>query len=98
MISNRFSKFRKGEIRRMKKVWLNIFFFLICMAVGPEIVSAKANHADRVRSYAGPQTCLPCHLKAAKEVAVSLHYQQQAEPQFLKEWPKGQPAGMMVSY
>jgi len=89
----------KGEkVRRMKRAWFIIFFFLIGMVIGPKILAAQTTHTDRINKYEGPQTCLTCHLKEAKDVAASLHYQQQAEPRFLKDWPKGQSAGMRVSY
>jgi len=82
----------------MKKVWFIIFFFLVGTAIAQDVSAAKITHADRISSYKGGETCLTCHLKAAKEVASSLHYQQKGEPQFLKDWPKGQLAGMMLSY
>jgi hypothetical protein len=82
----------------MKKIWFIINFFLIGMVIIPDVWAVNPTHADRINSYKGTETCLTCHLKAAKEVASSLHYQQQAEPQFLKDWPKGQLAGMMLSY
>ena len=60
--------------------------------------AAAPDHTALVTQYEGTKTCVACHEKSAKEVAESLHYQQLAEPQFLKDWPKDQPAGMMVSY
>lgn len=59
---------------------------------------AQPAHMDRISRYEGPMTCLACHPESAKEVAASLHYQQQGEPQFLRGWPKGQSAGMMLTY
>ena len=87
----------------MRKGWPIIFLFLastviVGLAMIPEIFAAERSHFDRISKYEGAKTCLSCHLKEAKEVAMSLHYQHQAEPQFLKDWPKGQSAGMMVSY
>jgi hypothetical protein len=87
----------------MRRDWPIIFFFLagtvmVGSAIIPEILAAEPTHVDRISKYEGPKTCLSCHLKQAKDVAISLHYQHQAEPQFLKDWPKGQSAGMMLSY
>ena len=87
----------------MRKGWPMILFFLagtvvIGSVIIPEILAAEPTHADRISKYEGTKTCLSCHLKEAKDVAISLHYQHQAEPQFLENWPKGQPAGMMLSY
>lgn len=87
----------------MRKHWPMIFFFLVgTVIVGaviiPKILAAEPTHVDRISKYEGTKTCLSCHFKEAKDVAISLHYQQQAEPQFLKDWPKGQSAGMMLSY
>jgi hypothetical protein len=48
--------------------------------------------------YEGPQTCRACHPDTFKDVAVSLHYQQMAEPQFLLGWPKGELAGQAWSF
>ena len=82
----------------MKKSWFTIFFFLIGMVIISDVWAAKPTHADRISTYKGTETCLTCHFKAAKEFVSSLHYQQQAEPQFVKDWPKGKLAGMMLSY
>ena len=87
----------------MRKGWPIILFFLAgTVVVGsviiPEILAAERSHFDRISKYEGTKTCLTCHLKEAKDVAISLHYQQQAEPRLVKDWPPGQPAGMMVSY
>lgn len=69
----------------------------VVMAAGAS-AHAAASHADRVKQYEGTKTCTACHPKSAKEVAESLHYQQQAEPKFLANWEKGEKAGMMLSY
>lgn len=62
--------------------------------------AAGFSHAEYVTKFEGPRTCTAssCHQDAAKEVAESLHYQQQAVPQFVEGWEAGKPAGMMVSY
>ena len=82
----------------MKKVWFIVFSFLIVAGAGPQSSDAATTHADRISRYEGARTCGTCHEQAAREVAVSLHYQQQAEVPYVKDWPKGQTAGMMVSY
>jgi hypothetical protein len=87
----------------MRKSWPVILFFLAATIVAgsvviQEVLAAERSHLDRISKYEGTKTCLSCHLKEAKDVAISLHYQHQAEPQFLENWPKGQPAGMMLSY
>jgi len=82
----------------MKKGALIFYLSLIGMVAGAGPAAAKSSHTDRISKFEGTQTCLMCHRKAAKDFAVSLHYQQQAEPRFLKDWPKGQMAGMMGSY
>ena len=58
----------------------------------------QPSHADRLGSFDGPQSCAPCHANAAREVAVSLHYQQGLEPQFLVGWEKGKLAGQLSSF
>jgi uncharacterized protein (DUF2236 family) len=58
----------------------------------------QPSHADRISVYEGPQTCRACHPDTFKDVAVSLHYQQMAEPQFLVGWPKGELAGQAWSF
>jgi len=60
--------------------------------------AAPPSHADRISSFEGPQSCAPCHANAAREVAVSLHYQQGLEPQFLIGWEKGKLAGQLSSF
>ncbi len=72
--------------------------FLLGAAASAVPALAQSTHVDRISQYDGSKTCLGCHPESAKEVAASLHYQQQAEPQYLKTWPKGQLAGMMLSY
>jgi len=60
--------------------------------------TAQPSHGDRISVYEGPQTCRACHPDTFKDVAVSLHYQQMAEPQFLVGWPKGELAGQAWSF
>jgi hypothetical protein len=56
------------------------------------------DHTGDIKEYKGTATCLECHEKAGKEVAMSLHYQQQGPAPFLKDFPKDKTAGMMVSF
>lgn len=56
-----------------------------------------AAHAA-IASYEGTRTCAGCHQKQVKDVAISLHYQQQGPAPFLANAQQGQNAGMMVSY
>jgi hypothetical protein len=60
--------------------------------------TAKPSHVNLIKQYDGPQTCRACHEDSFKEVAVSLHYQQAAEPNFLVGWEKGMLAGMTLSF
>ena len=66
---------------------------LLVVAAG----AAESMHAG-IEKYEGTRTCLECHDTLGKEVAMSLHYQLQAEPQFIEGWEKGKTAGMLVSY
>ena len=79
------------------KAALIVFAVISIMLSFSGAVSAAAGHAD-LTAYEGTKSCTACHDKSAREVAESLHYQQVAEPKFLKDWPAGKPAGMMVSY
>lgn len=80
----------------MKKIALSAV--IAALMFMPLQASAGVSHADKISSYEGTKTCAGCHPDSAKEVAESLHYQQEAEPKFLKDWPKGETAGMMRSY
>jgi hypothetical protein len=70
--------------------------FIAAVLINP-LWAADSSHVGLV-SYEGPKTCAVCHPEAAKEVAMSLHYQMAEEPRFLDGWPKGKKAGMMFSY
>ena len=76
-------------------VLLGCFMALLVTAGGA--VAAESMHAG-IDKYEGPKTCLECHDTLGKEVAQSLHYQLQAEPQAIEGWEKGKTAGMLVSY
>ncbi len=60
--------------------------------------TTNPSHVNLIKQYDGPQTCRACHEGSFKEVAVSLHYQQAAEPKFLVDWEKGKLAGMSLSF
>jgi hypothetical protein len=81
----------------MKTSWLLVFLLALLFSAGP--LSAKVtDHAPLIAKYEGAKTCLACHGYAGKEVAESLHYQQQSQAKFLKDWPTDKPVGMMVNY
>ena len=82
----------------MGKFCLGMLLFLIAVFAVPQMAAAKTSHADLISKYEGTKTCLTCHEQMAKDVAVSLHYQHQAGVPYVKDWPQGQNAGMMVSY
>ncbi len=77
----------------------SIFLFLLVLFLSAGPLSATAtDHTALIAKYEGAKTCLACHDKAGKEVAESLHYQQQAQAKFLKDWPADEPVGMMRNY
>ncbi len=57
---------------------------------------ARAHAA--IASYEGTRTCAGCHAGQVKDVAHSVHYQQQGAALFLAGGQQGKNAGMMVSY
>lgn len=82
----------------MRLIAVSIVIGVALVSTGITANSAEPTHAKLVTQYEGSKTCVACHDKSAKEFAESLHYQLLAEPQFLKNWEKGKPAGMLVSY
>ena len=78
----------------MKVLWLLVFLPAVLFFASP----VAATDHSLITKYEGTKTCLECHQDSGKEVAASLHYQQQAQAKFLKEWPSAKPVGMMVSY
>ena len=80
----------------MKASWIVLFLLALLFFAGP--LWAVTDHAPLIATYEGTKTCLACHENAGKEVAGSLHYQQQAQAKFLKDWPADKPVGMMASY
>ena len=81
----------------MKASWISVFLLALLFS-GDSLSAAVTDHAPLIAKYEGTKTCLGCHENAGKEVAESLHYQQQAQAKFLKDWPTDKPVGMMVSY
>ena len=81
----------------MKALWILVSLLALLFSAGP-LSAAVTDHAPLIEKYEGTKTCLGCHEYSGREVAESLHYQQQAQPKFLKDWPTDKPAGMMVSY
>jgi hypothetical protein len=82
----------------MRKFSFSMLFFMLVVLAVPQMAAANTNHADLISKYEGTKTCLTCHEQMVKDVAVSLHYQQQAGVPYVKDWPQGQNGGMMVSY
>ena len=80
----------------MKVSWILFFVLALLISAGP-LSAAVTEHASIVR-YEGAKTCLACHDTAGKEVAESMHYQQQGQAKFLKDWPVDKTVGMMASY
>jgi len=81
----------------MKASWILVSLLALLFFANP-LSAAVTDHAPLIAKYEGTKTCLGCHEKAGKEVAESLHYQQQAQAKFLKDTPADTPVGMMVSY
>lgn len=81
----------------MKTSWILVLLLAPLFSAGP-LSATVTDHAPLITKFEGTKTCLACHENTGKEVAESLHYQQQAQAKFLKDWPADQPAGMMVSY
>ena len=53
---------------------------------------------EAITEYTGPETCASCHMDDAREVAESLHYQQQGEVPFREGWEEDKLGGMYVTY
>ena len=51
-----------------------------------------------LNDYDGPSTCAMCHPYAAKEVAVSIHYQQRSHISSRIELQKDKFVGMLENY
>ena len=78
----------------MKTLWMWVFLLALLFWAGP----LRATDHALIERYEGTKTCLGCHKDVGKEVAVSLHYQQQGQAKFLKNWPADKPVGMMASF
>jgi len=81
----------------MKASWILLSLPALLFFANP-LSAAVTDHGPLIAKYEGTKTCLGCHEKAGKEVAESLHYQQQAQAKFLKDTPADTSVGMMVSY
>jgi len=69
------------------------------VAAGNESARGAAARAHAaIASYEGTRTCAGCHAGQVKDVARSMHYQQQGPALFLAEGQQAENAGMMVSY
>lgn len=90
---------RSEPVTRLKPFCAAALFgsILTLLFVATEGMAAESMHAG-IEKYEGTKTCLECHDTLGKEVAMSLHYQLQAEPQFIEGWEKGRTAGMLTSY
>ncbi len=76
--------------------WITVLVLLLLLTAGR--LWATTDHTSLIQNYEGTKTCLACHEQAGKEVAQSLHYQQQAGAKFLKGLSTDTPVGMMASY
>jgi hypothetical protein len=82
----------------MRKVLLCVVILMAMLLVLPESVLAKTDHATKVLSYDGTQSCARCHKKSVQEIAAGGHYQMLGIPPYIEGWEKGKPAGMMDTY
>jgi hypothetical protein len=77
---------------------------IVLVVIGMTMIGGTVAWADppemhqNISEYTGPGTCAGCHPDAAKEVAESVHYQQQAIPKYREGWPEGVTGGMYVTY
>ena len=53
---------------------------------------------EAISEYIGPETCASCHLDDARQVAESLHYQQQGQAPYREGWEEDKLGGMYVTY
>jgi len=81
----------------MKASWILVSLLALLFFANP-LSAAVTDHVPLIAKYEGTITCRGCHENACKEVAESLHYQQQAQAKFLKDSPADKPVGMMVSF
>jgi hypothetical protein len=81
----------------MKASWILVSLLALLFFANP-LSAAVTDHVPLIVKYEGTKTCLGCHEKAGKDVAESLHYQQQAQAKFLKDSPADKTVGMMASY
>ena len=66
----------------MRKTILVVLLIIGLLMAGGTVAWADPPVAHQaITEYTGPETCGMCHPDTAKEVAESVHYQQQAIPQ-----------------
>lgn len=82
----------------MRTSTLRIALAAAALAGGSASAATGAAEHAAIAAYDGTKTCAACHAKAVKDVARSLHYQQQGATPFLGEAGAACCAGMMVSY
>jgi hypothetical protein len=86
-------------MRGSKRIRAVLVAALAATAAGAEASGGRGaeKHAT-ISAYEGTRTCAACHPQQVKDVATSLHYQQQGAAPFLANAQQAKSAGMMVSY
>ena len=92
-------------MRSMNKLlWVLGAFLVAALALGVT-VKADAQSSEpqipdhgEISEYTGPETCMECHLSAGKQVAESLHYQNQGPAPFLVGAEEDKFYGMANTY
>jgi hypothetical protein len=64
----------------------------------PDSPAGAPESHQTITEYSGPETCAMCHPDMPRQVAESLHYQQQGAVPFRQDWPKDVLGGMYVTY
>ncbi len=71
----------------------------LCHSVAPDAVALSASTVHvAISEYEGPQTCAECHPDAGREVAESVHYQQQSIAYYVEGAEPNKLYGMMSTY
>jgi hypothetical protein len=81
-----------------KYFWLGSLILLFFALPSIALAQGPPEMHQNIDEYTGPETCAMCHPDAGKEVAESLHYQNQALPEFLDGVDPDVPVGMMTSF
>ncbi len=81
--------------RQMPQLMLSVLAAVLFSAATGS--AAESMHAE-IEKYEGTKTCLECHDTLGKEMAATLHYQLQGEPQLIEGWEKGKTAGLLTSF